>query len=108
MLPGVGRGFSFQDLPAEALAGVDVYKSSSATPQGLDWRGLADARTTAIFYMAGRTAGRIAARLIEAGLPPDTPAAMVANVSRRGELRWGGPLAGLGDAAGRMHGEGTG
>lgn len=27
---GVGRGFAFQDLPAEALAGVDVYKSSSA------------------------------------------------------------------------------
>lgn len=27
---GVGRGFSFQDLPAEALAGVDVFKSSSA------------------------------------------------------------------------------
>ncbi len=27
---GVGRGFSFQDLPAEALAGVDVYKSNSA------------------------------------------------------------------------------
>ena len=27
---GVGRGFNFQDLPAEALAGVDVYKSSSA------------------------------------------------------------------------------
>ncbi|MDN4502801.1 TonB-dependent receptor [Alteromonadaceae bacterium BrNp21-10] len=27
---GVGRGFSFQDLPAEALSGADVYKSSSA------------------------------------------------------------------------------
>lgn len=27
---GVGRGFSFQDLPAEAIAGVDVYKSNSA------------------------------------------------------------------------------
>lgn len=27
---GVGRGFAFQDLPAEALAGVDVYKSNSA------------------------------------------------------------------------------
>lgn len=27
---GVGRSFSFQDLPAEALAGVDVYKSNSA------------------------------------------------------------------------------
>ena len=27
---GVGRGFSFQDLPAEALSGVDVYKSNSA------------------------------------------------------------------------------
>lgn len=27
---GAGRGFSFQDLPAEALAGADVYKSNSA------------------------------------------------------------------------------
>lgn len=27
---GVGRGFNFQDLPAEALAGVDVYKSNTA------------------------------------------------------------------------------
>lgn len=27
---GVGRGFSFQDLPAEALGGVEVYKSNSA------------------------------------------------------------------------------
>ena len=27
---GTGRGFSYQDLPAEALAGADVYKSNSA------------------------------------------------------------------------------
>lgn len=27
---GVGRGFAFQDLPAEALAGADVYKSNTA------------------------------------------------------------------------------
>lgn len=27
---GDGRGFAFQDLPAEALAGADVYKSNSA------------------------------------------------------------------------------
>lgn len=27
---GVGRGFAFQDLPAEALARADVYKSNSA------------------------------------------------------------------------------
>ena len=27
---GAGRGFSFQDLPAEALARADVYKTSSA------------------------------------------------------------------------------
>lgn len=27
---GVGRGFAYQDLPAEALAGADVYKTSSA------------------------------------------------------------------------------
>jgi len=28
---GVGRGFAFQDLPAEALAGADVFKSSNAS-----------------------------------------------------------------------------
>lgn len=27
---GVGRGFAFQDIPAEAIAGADVYKSNSA------------------------------------------------------------------------------
>ncbi|MDO7840765.1 TonB-dependent receptor [Sphingomonas immobilis] len=27
---GTGRGFAYQDLPAEALAGADVYKSTSA------------------------------------------------------------------------------
>ncbi|MGH8238476.1 MAG: TonB-dependent receptor plug domain-containing protein, partial [Steroidobacteraceae bacterium] len=27
---GVGRGFAFQDLPAEALGGADVYKSNTA------------------------------------------------------------------------------
>ncbi|HEY0685453.1 MAG TPA: TonB-dependent receptor [Steroidobacter sp.] len=27
---GVGRGFAFQDLPAEALAGADVFKSNTA------------------------------------------------------------------------------
>ncbi len=27
---GVGRGFAFQDLPAESVSGVDVYKSNSA------------------------------------------------------------------------------
>lgn len=30
MFTGVGRGFAFQDLPSEALARADVYKSSSA------------------------------------------------------------------------------
>jgi len=30
MFTGVGRGFAFQDLPAEALAGANVYKSNSA------------------------------------------------------------------------------
>lgn len=30
MFTGTGRGFAFQDLPAEALARVDVYKSNSA------------------------------------------------------------------------------
>ena len=44
----------------------------------LDWRSLADPRTTLVVYMGRAHIGEISDRLIEAGLPHDTPAAMVA------------------------------
>jgi len=45
----------------------------------LDWAALARARHTLVIYMGVSTAGRTAARLIEHGMAPDTPVAIVEN-----------------------------
>ncbi len=47
----------------------------------LDWRGLADGQATLAVYMGKASAGRLAAELIAAGLPGETPVAMVENAS---------------------------
>jgi uroporphyrin-III C-methyltransferase/precorrin-2 dehydrogenase/sirohydrochlorin ferrochelatase/uroporphyrin-III C-methyltransferase len=46
-------------------------------PLDLDWRGLADEDTTLVFYMALMNLGEVRSRLLEAGLPGCTPAALV-------------------------------
>jgi uroporphyrin-III C-methyltransferase/precorrin-2 dehydrogenase/sirohydrochlorin ferrochelatase/uroporphyrin-III C-methyltransferase len=46
-------------------------------PLDLDWRGLADGSTTLVFYMALMNLGEVRTRLISAGLPGSTPAALV-------------------------------
>lgn len=45
----------------------------------LNWRSLADPDTTLVVYMGLATLGRLSRELVEAGLPPDTPAAAVAS-----------------------------
>lgn len=49
--------------------------------------GLADPRSTLIVYMGGRTAAKLAARLLARGLPASTPVACVADVGRASEQR---------------------
>ena len=51
----------------------------------LDWRSLADPEATLAIYMGKVAAGQLAAGLIEAGLPADTPVALVENASLPGE-----------------------
>ena len=46
-------------------------------PLELDWRGLADTDTTLVFYMALMNLAEVRSRLIDAGLPGSTPAALV-------------------------------
>lgn len=48
----------------------------------LDWTRLAQARQTLVVYMGVVTAGRIAARLIEHGMAPDMPVAVIENGTR--------------------------
>jgi TonB-dependent receptor len=52
---GVGRGFAYQDLPAEALAGADVYKTSSAELIEGGVVGLVNLRLHKPFDFGGRT-----------------------------------------------------
>ncbi|MGV2981500.1 siroheme synthase CysG [Camelimonas sp. ID_303_24] len=83
---------------AQSVRFVTGCAKTGRLPADLDWRGLADRRTTTIYYMAGATAREIAGKLMAAGYPADGPAVMVSNVSRA-ETRWNGPLRALGDAA---------
>jgi uroporphyrin-III C-methyltransferase/precorrin-2 dehydrogenase/sirohydrochlorin ferrochelatase len=59
----------------------------------LDWRALANPRQTIVVYMGVGAAGEVAGKLIEAGLEPLTPIAIVENGTRwdqrviKGELR---------------------
>ena len=48
-------------------------------PLDLNWQSLADPETTLVVYMGLAHIAEIACRLIEAGLPADTPAAAIAN-----------------------------
>lgn len=45
----------------------------------LNWQSLADPDTTLVVYMGLATLERLSRELVDAGLPPDTPAAAVAN-----------------------------
>jgi uroporphyrin-III C-methyltransferase len=56
---------------------------------GHDWGALARAGGTLAIYMGRETVGGLAAHLIEAGLSPATPAAVIQNASRPDEtIRW--------------------
>jgi len=52
-----------------------------------DWAALARAGGTLAIYMGGQTVAGLAAHFIEAGLPPETPAIAVENVSLPGERK---------------------
>lgn len=54
-------------------------------PLDLDWQTLADGQSTLAFYMGREAATEISARLLEAGLPADTPVLIACNVSLENE-----------------------
>ena len=54
-------------------------------PPDLDLDALADPRATTCIYMGRETATRLGAQLVERGLHPATPVAVVSNISRADE-----------------------
>ena len=80
---------------AQSLRLVTGHGKSGGLPENLDWRGLADASTTLVFYMGARTAPDIARNLMAQGLPDTTPAVVMAAISKPEQFRWVGTLADL-------------
>jgi uroporphyrin-III C-methyltransferase/precorrin-2 dehydrogenase/sirohydrochlorin ferrochelatase len=113
VVPGITAGMALAATLGVSLTHRDLAQSvrfvtgcarTGDIPGELDWRGLADGRTSIIFYMAARRACGIAKGLMKEGLPADTPAVAIAGVSRHDEHRWTGRLDALGAAAAGMAG----
>lgn len=81
---------------AQSVRFVTGHARDGRLPGNLDWRALADAATTHIYYMAGRTAPALAARLLEAGMQPTTPVVVAVDVSRASQQVQHLTLASLG------------
>jgi uroporphyrin-III C-methyltransferase/precorrin-2 dehydrogenase/sirohydrochlorin ferrochelatase len=80
---------------AQSVRFVTGHSRKGVLPETVDWTGLTDPATTNVFYMGARMAGRISARLIANGMPPETPVVAMANISRSNEARWSGHLKDL-------------
>lgn len=109
VVPGITAGLAMAAALGVSLTHRDSAKSvrfvtghsrAGGLPEDVDWRAIADASATTIFYMGGRTARAIAARLIAEGLAPDTPVAIAGEIGRPAERFVLTDLAALGDAAG--------
>lgn len=66
-----------------------------------DWAGLALNGTTVVVYMGRSVAAKVALQLVEAGLTPSTPVAVIENASRANSTAYAGRLDELGRIASR-------
>lgn len=70
---------------AKRLQFITGHSREGKLPANLDWTALADPGATTAVYMAHRTLGELRDKLIAAGLPPDTPAYAMMDVTREAE-----------------------
>lgn len=68
-------------LTARRLQFITGHDVTGALPEDMNMAALADPCATTVVYMGRRTFAGLAARLIEAGLPADTPALLAEGVS---------------------------
>ena len=94
MASALGVSLTHRDI-AQSVRFVTGHSRQGGLPRDIDWKAVADPSATTVFYMGGRTAGRIAVRLLAEGLPADTPAVIAAAVTRPGQSQWQGTLATL-------------
>jgi uroporphyrin-III C-methyltransferase/precorrin-2 dehydrogenase/sirohydrochlorin ferrochelatase len=108
VVPGVTAAFAAAAEAEIPLTLRDVASSLVfATGQDADgeslpgWAGLALSGATVAVYMGKAVAAKVAAQLIEAGLPPATPIAVIENASRADHRAYAGRLDELASLAGR-------
>jgi uroporphyrin-III C-methyltransferase len=83
---GIG-GLAYAGIPlthrdiASAVTFVTGHAPGGAVPPGIDWDAIARGAPVIVLYMALRHLGRIAARLIGAGRPPDEPVAIISRAT---------------------------
>jgi uroporphyrin-III C-methyltransferase/precorrin-2 dehydrogenase/sirohydrochlorin ferrochelatase len=80
---------------AQSVRFITGHAKDGAMPKNLDWRALADAATTLVIYMGGRTGAAMAQRLVAEGLAEATPCVVATSVSRPGETQRLGTLGAL-------------
>lgn len=82
-------------LTARRVQFVTGHDVTGTLPEGLNWAALADPQAVTAVYMARATFPAFAAKLLEAGLPPQTPALLASGVSTAAESFIPGTLASL-------------
>jgi uroporphyrin-III C-methyltransferase / precorrin-2 dehydrogenase / sirohydrochlorin ferrochelatase len=97
MAARLGVSLTHRDC-AQSVRFVTGHSKKGELPETIDWKTLSDPTATTIFYMGGRTAAKIEARLVGAGLSASTPIVIMSSVTRSNERRWTGTLGGLGAA----------
>jgi len=101
IVPGIsaamGAGAAAQ-IPLTHRDSASIVSLVAGQCKGLadqDWAGLAGKGRTLVIYMGVKTAPLIAEKLMEDGLAPDVPVAVIENAARRGMRVLRSSLAGL-------------
>jgi uroporphyrin-III C-methyltransferase len=84
-------------LTARRVQFITGHDVTGALPDNLNMAALADPAATTVVFMGKRTFGQLAARLMAAGLPGDTPALLAESVSTPEERLHRATLATLAD-----------
>jgi uroporphyrinogen III methyltransferase/synthase len=108
VVPGVTAGVAvpaYAGIPvthrddASAVAFVTGHEDPAKPESALDWRALAAFPGTLVLYMGVRNLERIASSLIDAGRPPEEPAAVIARGTLPGQRVVTGTLADIAQLA---------
>ena len=111
VVPGISSAYAvpaYAGIPvtqrgmAAQVTFVTGHEDPTKPGSDVDWASLAATPGTLVFLMGVGAMARNAARLIEHGMPADTPAAVISNGTRPDQRTVVAPLAGLAQAAAGM------